>query len=222
MEEASTLFGLPTYMVVVGVISAVVVIAGMTVYTVFMNRLEREAEEDETRPPPTSFANAPAPSQGGWSPPEEPLHGWVVMCAAFMDNGATWLNMPVSDAEEMLENGWGVDDAESLQGVLVGLSQAPPTAWNAVRLFRVALAGVRAGYIGSAAAFQGIRPIAQRLQATFPGFDAIWSDYITGLRAWKGLPPDGSGDDAEIAGYFRAGSAIRAEGFRGVAYDARL
>ena len=28
--------------------------------------------------------------------------------------------------------------------------------------------------------------------------DAIWNDYIVNLRGFKHLPPDGSGDDAEL------------------------
>lgn len=218
---ADTLFGLPTAFIVVAVIAFVVVVAGMTIYTVMMNRMEAESEADEAAPPPNYFANA-APAAGGWAPPQEPLHGWVVMCAAFMDNGATWLNMPKDDAEEMLDSGWGVDDAESLQGVLGDLAQAPLTGWNAVRLFRVALAGVRAGYIGSDQAFAGIRPVAQRLQAAYPSFDAIWNDYIVNLRGFKHLPTDGSGDDAEIAKYFRKGGEIKNAHFNGVDYRAVL
>lgn len=220
-DTAGTLFGLPWYFIAVAVVSFVVVVVGMVIYTMVMNRIEADSEEGG--PAATSFA-APAPvvSQGGWSPPPEPLHGFVVMCAAFMDNGATWLNMPISDAKEMLENGWGVDSPESLQGVLVGLSQSAPNAWNGVRLFRVALAGVRAGYIPSEQAFSGIRPVAQRLQATFPGFDAVWNDYLVGLRGFKGLAPDGSGDDGELGRYKQTMQRLQAAHFNGVEYRVNL
>jgi hypothetical protein len=200
----------PPYFIVVAVISFLLVVAGMTVYTRVMNQMEEESDA----PPP-----APGAANFG-VPPPEPLHGWVVMCAAFMDNGASWLAMPVESARAMLANGWGVDSQATLEPVLMSLAQAEPTAWNGVRLFRVALAGVRCGYIPSAQAFVGIHPVAQRLRATFPGFDAVWNDYLGHLRAWKGLPTDGTGDDAEIAGYVRKAAEIRQAGYGGVNYGA--
>lgn len=126
--------------------------------------------------------------------------------------------MPVADARDMLGNGWGIDSPASIQETLVGLSRAQLNAWNAVRLFRVALAGVRAGYISSEQAFSGIRPVAQRLQASFPGFEAVWSDYLVGLRGFKSLPPDGSGDDAELAHYTSTMARMRAANFNGTHY----
>jgi hypothetical protein len=219
-ETASTLFGLPTYFIVIAVIAFVLVVAGMTVYTVVMNRIENESE-DSPSPPPNSFA-APAMQSAPSIAPPEPLHGWLVMAAAFMDNGASWLTMPVAAARDMLGNGWGVDSPASLEGVLASLAQSGPHAWNAIRLFRNALAGVRAGYIGSDQAFAGIRPVAQTVQSRYPGFDALWNDYLVGLRAFKGLPVDGSGDDAELNHYRLKIDELRNAHFHGVAYSASL
>jgi hypothetical protein len=56
---------------------------------------------------------------------------------------------------------------------------------------------VTAGYLDVGSAWNGIRPVAVALQQRYPGFDAIWMDYVVAYRAWRQLPPDGSADDPQ-------------------------
>ena len=173
-------------MICIGAFSFVVVITAMIVWQVIQSRMERELETNER-------------SGKGMAPIQhpEPLHAWIRMCCAFMDNGSSWLEEPRPKAEEMLRRDWQISDRGVLQQALGQLTQGPPTAWNAVRLFRVALAGVTAGYLDVPSAWNGIRPVAQRLQQQYPSFDAIWLDYLAGYREWRQLPADGSADDAQ-------------------------
>jgi hypothetical protein len=173
-------------MICVGGFSFVVVVAGMIVWQVIQSRMEREMEAN------TKAGKGLAPIQH-----PEPLHAWVRAACQHLDRGASWVEEPPQKATTMLNRDWQIFEGNGIRQCLDQLARDQPTAWNGVRLFRVALAGVRAGYIDVATAWNGIRPVAQRLQQTYPSFDAIWTDYVAGYRAWRQLPADGSADDAQ-------------------------
>ena len=63
----------------------------------------------------------------------EPLHAWIRMCCAFMDNGSSWLEEPRPKAEEMLRRDWQISDRGVLQQALGQLTQGPPTACVPIR-----------------------------------------------------------------------------------------
>lgn len=180
----AALAGVPWYFFCVAGVAFLVTIAGVVVYLVIQNRLEKEEEETER------VGKGLAPVQH-----PEPLHAWVKMACAHLDDGASWADEPVEKAQSMLRNDWSIMGGPLLEQCLMQLANSPSSAWNDVRLFRVCLAGFRSGYIDVAKAWGGIRPIAQRLQQRYPSFEAIWLDYMAGYRQWRGLPPDGSADD---------------------------
>ena len=166
--------------------SFVVVVLVMIAWQVIQGRMEKELEQNERS------GKGMAPFQH-----PEPLHAWVRAACQHMDRGASWLNEPREKAMQMLNRDWQIFDGNLMRQCLDQLSRDRPTAWNGVRLFRVALAGVTAGYLDVGSAWNGIRPVAQRLQQQYPSFDAIWLDYVVGYRAWRQLPADGSGDDPQ-------------------------
>lgn len=183
MDQLSSL---PWPMICVGAFSFVVVVTGMIAWQIIQGRMEREAESA------MKAGKGMAPVQH-----PEPLHAWVRAACQHLDRGASWVNEPRDKATQMLNRDWQIFDGNLMRQCLDQLARDQPTAWNGVRLFRVALAGVTAGYLDVASAWNGIRPVAQRLQQTYPSFDAIWMDYVVSYRAWRGLPADGSTDDAE-------------------------
>jgi hypothetical protein len=182
----AALAGVPWYFFCIAGVAFLVTIAGVVVYLVIQNRLEKEEEATE------QAGKGLAPVQH-----PEPLHAWVKMACAHLDDGASWADEPVEKAQNMLRNDWSIMGGPLLEQCLVQLANSPSNAWNDVRLFRVCLAGFRSGYLDVAKAWAGIRPIAQRLQQRYPSFDAIWLDYMAGYRQWRGLPPDGSADDPQ-------------------------
>ena len=184
-------------MLCIGAVSFVVVITGVIIWQVIQGRMEKELDDNQK----AGRGMAP-PAQGPMGgvavmpiQKPEPLYAWVCMATALMDDGGSWLDKQPVEAAFMLARDWNVNDRNVMQQCLNQLSQQQPTAWNAVRLFRVAFAGVRAGYLDPNMAWAGVRPVAQRLQQQYPSFEAIWLDYIAGYRQWKQLPPDGSADD---------------------------
>ncbi len=180
------LSGISPWMFCVGGFSFVVVVTVMIAWQVIQGRMERELESN------VRAGKGMAPIQH-----PEPLHAWVRAACQHMDRGASWVNEPRDKATQMLNRDWQIFDASLMRQCLDQLSRDQPSAWNAVRLFRVALAGVTAGYIDVGSAWNGIRPVAQRLQQAYPSFDAIWIDYVVAYRAWRQLPPDGSADDPQ-------------------------
>jgi hypothetical protein len=188
---------LPWPMICIGAFSFVVVITGVIIWQVIQSRMEKELEQNEK-----SGRGMAPPTQGPMGgvavmpiQKPEPLYAWACMATALMDQGGSWLDKQPVEAAFMLARDWNVNDRSVMHQCLNQLTQQPPTAWNAVRLFRVAFAGVRAGYLDPNMAWSGIRPVAQRLQQQYPSFEAIWLDYIAGYRVWRQLPPDGSADD---------------------------
>lgn len=180
------LSGVPWWMFCVGGFSFVVVVTVMIAWQVIQGRMEKELEQNER-------------SGKGMAPVQhpEPIHSWIRWACAHMDNGGSWLNDPAPKAIEMLRRDWQITNGQILQQALGQLSRDQPTAWNAVRLFRVAMAGVSAGYLDVPGLWNGVRPVAQRLQQAYPSYEAIWRDYLVGYRAWKQLPADGSMDDPQ-------------------------
>ncbi len=173
-------------MICIGSFSFVVVITGVIIWQVIQSRMEKELEKNEQSGKGMAPINHP-----------EPLHAWIRMACAFMDDGSSWLDKKPVEAAFMLSRDWQINDRAILQQALGQLTSQPSTAWNAVRLFRVAMAAVTAGYLDVPSAWNGIRPVAQRLQQQYPSFEAIWLDYIAGYRQWRQLPPDGSADDPQ-------------------------
>ena len=180
------LLGLPWWMIGIGGFSFIAVVTVMIAWQIFQSRMEAEAEKN------VRAGKGMAPVQH-----PEPLHAWVRAACQHLDRGASWVNEPRDKATAMLNRDWQIYDGLLMRQCLEQLARDQPTAWNGVRLFRVALAGVTAGYIDVASAWNGIRPVAQRLQQTYPSFDAIWMDYVVAYRVWRQLPADGSADDAE-------------------------
>lgn len=178
------LAGVPWYFFCIAGAAFLLTVAGMIVYMVIQSRMEKE--EEDTMAAGKGLAPVQHP---------EPLHSWIKMACAPLDDGQSWADMPVENAQGMLRNDWQIMGGPLLEQCLMQLGSSPPTAWNEVRLLRVALAGWRAGYIDIAKMWAGVRPIAQRLQARHPSFESIWMEYLVGYREWARLPPDGSLDD---------------------------
>jgi hypothetical protein len=203
--------GVPWWMFCIGGFSFVVVVIGMIVWQVIQSRLEKQEED--------AFA-----AGKGIAPPTvpEPLHAWLVMACGVVDGGASWTNEKPEAGQAMLGSSWGVNNATLLDHRLSELSAAERNAWNLVRAARLVLAAYAARYVDPAGCWNRVRPIAQILQQRYPSFDAIAHDYLIGLRAWKHLPPDGSGDDAEMQKHRGFAERLRGESWRGVPYSAAL
>lgn len=182
------LLGLPWYFYCIAISTFLLTMGGLVVYLVIQARLEKE---DERQDAAMSAGQGLAPVQH-----PEPLHAWIKMACAPLDDGQSWAEMSPQQAQNMLRNDWSILGGPLLEQCLMQLGGAPPSAWNEVRLLRVALAGWRAGYIDVARMWAGVRPIAQRLQARHPGFESIWLEYLAGYREWARLPADGALDDA--------------------------
>ncbi len=181
------LLGLPWYFYCIGITSFLVTMAGVVVYMIIQSRMEKEEErQQEAMKSGQGLAAVQHP---------EPLHAWIKMACAPLDDGQSWAEKSIQEAQTMLRNDWSIMGGPLLEQCLMQLGSSPPSAWNEVRLLRVALAGWRAGYIDIAKMWAGVRPIAQRLQARHQGFDSIWNEYLVGYREWARLPPDGSLDD---------------------------
>lgn len=178
------LSGVPWYGLCFAAVAFLVTITGVIIYLVIQNRMEKE-EEDTTK-----AGQGLAPVQH-----PEPIHAWIKMACAPLDNGTSWAEEPVQKAQNMLRNDWSIMGGPLLENCLGQLMNSPCSAWNDVRLLRVALAGYRAGYIDLTKMWNGVRPVVQRLQQQYPSFEAIWLDYQVGYRAWRHLPADGSMDD---------------------------
>lgn len=195
----SELAGVPWYFFAVGGVAFVLTVAGMGAWMFIQSRLE--AEEESTR--------AAGKGMGPVQHPE-PLHAWIKMACAHLDQGSSWVDEPIAKAQTMLRNDWQIVGGPLLDQCLGQLANAPSSAWNDLRLIRVALAGYRSGYIDVAKTWAGVRPIAQRLQQRYPSFDAIWMDYLVGYRQWRRLPLDGSADDPETLARLQTIAAWRA------------
>jgi hypothetical protein len=178
------LSGVPLYGLCFAAVAFLVTITGVIIYLVIQNRLEKEEEDTQ------KAGKGMAPVQH-----PEPIHAWIKMACAPLDNGTSWAEEPVQKAQNMLRNDWSIMGGPLLENCLGQLMNSPCSAWNDVRLLRVALAGYRAGYIDLTKMWNGVRPIVQRLQQQYPSFEAIWLDYQAGYRAWRHLPADGSMDD---------------------------
>lgn len=185
-QRMEALSGVPWWMFCIGGFSFVTVVVVMIAWQVIQGRMEREMEQNEK-------------SGKGFAPVQhpEPLHAWVRAACQHLDRGSSWVEEPPAKATLMLNRDWQIFDGNMTRQCLDQLSRSEQNAWNAVRLFRVALAATRAGYIDVGTAWNGIRPVAQQLQRRYPSFDAIWMDYVAGYRVWRQLPPDGSADDAQ-------------------------
>lgn len=202
--------GIPWWLVCVGAFSFVIVVAGMIVWQVIQSRLEREEEQQLA-------------SGKGMSPPThpEPLHAWVVQALAFLDGGSSWMDATPQAGQSLL-NDWGVNSVPLLDMRVGELGQQPPRAWHQLRALRMVLAARAAHHLDPAGCWSRARPIAQALQRSHASFEAIAQDYLAGLREWKRLPPDGSGDDAELHSFRQKLDAARASGWRGIAYGSPL
>ena len=203
--------GIPWWMVCIGAVSAVVTITGVIIWQVIQSRLEKQEE-------------AELAAGKGMAPPShpEPLHGWVTQALAFLDGGSSWMDA-TPEAGQNLLNDWGVNSVPLLDLRVGELAQQQPArAWHALRALRMILAARAAHHLDPAGCWNRARPIAQWLQRSHPGFDAIAQDYLAGLREWKRLPADGSGDDAELLAFRGKLDAARAQGWRGVGYMAAI
>jgi hypothetical protein len=201
---------IPWWMFVAGGCSFVVVTAGMIAWTVFMNRMEDDADKAEQ-------------AGRGMAPPThpEPLKAWCAAACASVDGGTSWVDEPAAKARQFLSSMWQVNDAAQAEERLRWCQSQEPNAWNLVGALRLALAAHAAQYFDAGRAWGWARPIAQALQARHPSFAAIGEQYLAARRAWKQMPPDGSGDDAEQQGYVQRFAALSAQGFR-VDYRAPL
>ena len=186
---------IPWYFYAVGGVAFVLTIAGVIAWNKFV-----ENDEDEA-PTPGVPQNWNAQTAGPPMPPPEPLHAWITAACGVIDGGASWMNESREAGASILTSSWGVNNGPQLLQCLQSLSREAPNAWNMVRYFRVALPGLRAGYVTPQQAWAMVRPVAQQLQRHYPSFEAIAWDYLAGLRVFYRLAPDGSQDNAEFAKY---------------------
>lgn len=198
-----TLSSLPLWWICIAVPAALVSIAGVVGWQMFMNRMEADAEKNEAR-------------GQGMAPPThpEPLKGWCAAACAAVDGGTSWADEPREKAQQFLASMWGASSGADCEARLGAAQQQPQNAWTLVGVLRVAVAGVAAGYLDPARGWGWARQIAQALQRTYPSFDAIGADYLAGRRAWKQLPPDGSGDDPEQRRYVERLEGLGRAGWR--------
>jgi hypothetical protein len=192
---------LPLWWICIAAVSFVVTITGVIAWQVFMNRMEADAEKTQAK-------------GHGIAPPThpEPLKSWCAAACAAVDGGTSWADEPRPKAQQFLGSMWGAQTGADCEARIQAAQQQPQNAWTLVGVLRVAVAGISAGYLDPARGWGWARQIAQSLQRTYPSFDALGADYLAGRRAWKQLPPDGSGDDPEqrqyverLAGLGRAG-----------------
>jgi hypothetical protein len=202
--------GIPWWMACIGASSFLVVVAVMIVWQVVQSRLEKG--EEEALAAGRGIAPVTHP---------EPLHGWITMALAFLDNGSSWTTATAQAGQSVLAD-WGIQGVPLLDHRLGELAAQPHDAWNLLRALRMVLAARAAQQLDPAGCWGRARPIAQELQARYPDFESIAQGYLAGLRQWKRLPPDGSGDDAELVGFRTNLDRFRATAWNGVPYRAPI
>jgi hypothetical protein len=134
----------------------------------------------------------------GWAPPRvvgpEPLVTWLRWLCYGIHRGPIWLDNSPESCRSMLTEHWGIADRVRFDEVHRSLLSRSPNAWDDLRAVNNLLAATRAGFVSEAELWTTIIPICQRLQSRYPSFEAVWLDYVAGMRAWRHLPADGSGD----------------------------
>ena len=200
-QVLAQLSSLPWYFFCIAAFAFVVTITGVIGWQVFMSRMEAESERNDA-------------AGKGIAPPvaPEPLKSWCAAACAAVDGGTSWDDEPRPKAQQFLTSMWGASSGADCEARIQAAMQQPQNAWTLVGVLRVAIASVSAGYLDPVRGWGWARQIAHALQRTYPTFDALGTDYLAGRRAWKQLPPDGSGDDEEqrryverLAGLGRAG-----------------
>lgn len=134
----------------------------------------------------------------GWTAPRvvgpEPLVTWLRWLCYAVHRGPIWLDNSPESCRSMLKDSWGIADRVRFDQTLQSLLSRPPNAWDDVRGVNILLAATRAGFVSEAELWTTIIPICQRLQSRYPSFEAVWLDYVVGMRVWQEVPADGSGD----------------------------
>lgn len=102
-----------------------------------------------------------------------------------------------ADAVRMLSTWWDVHGPNEHRRTLASLADGsrPDNAWDLLRFILLARLGVAGGFLEDTASWSVIRPMALRLQATYPDWSTMAQAYVMARRQARELPADGTGDD---------------------------
>jgi hypothetical protein len=129
----------------------------------------------------------------------DPRRAWV--------QGATFVLQRLHDnayVEEdviraMLSRSWGIDTAAELDATVARLAEEESHAWGLTRAMLLLRSAVAVGWIDNDTSFDRCYALGAVLQSRYDGWDAMVADLLHRRRTWKGLPEDGSRDDADMA-----------------------
>lgn len=152
-------------------------------------------------------------ASSGWTPRivgPEPLVTWIRWASWGIDGGAIWIDNTPESCWVMLRESWGIHDRAQLMETQKNLLSRSPNAWDDLRAMRVLLSGARVGLVSEPELWSAIVPICQRVQSRYPSFEAVWLDYLAGVRVWQKLPADGSLDQTspstrQVGGWIEKG-----------------
>jgi hypothetical protein len=131
----------------------------------------------------------------------DPLKRWAQSAFLVVTGNCDYGHLARGEGRRLLANWWEVHGRSDLLEVLRGLADAgrPDNAWDLLRFMLVARLAVAAGWIADDDSWSRIRPIAQRLQAAYPDWDAMAQAYVMARRQHRELALDGSEDDGTMA-----------------------
>ncbi len=135
-----------------------------------------------------------------------PLHRFAHGVVAIITGGADYGYMSPSKIRPVLEQMWSITTPANVDHVVAELSEGT-TAWDLVRAVHVIRMSVAAGYLPIEKGWTKIAPIAQKLQRSYPSWDATMRAYHHDRAGW--VAHSGASVDSpekverEIAGFER-------------------
>ncbi|AKF11197.1 hypothetical protein DB32_008346 [Sandaracinus amylolyticus] len=124
------------------------------------------------------------------------LDAWARCAIAPIMGDDEWLASLPGETRVMLARWWRIANGHDAVARVQALLATRCCAWDRVRAIHVVIAANRAGYVTREYTRSAVLHACRELQAAYPSFDAIASEYLVARRRWAQLPADGSGDDA--------------------------
>lgn len=131
----------------------------------------------------------------------DPFKRWAQAVFMIVTGNCDFGHLPRAEAVRILSTWWSVHGPLEFSGTLDSLANPgrPDNAWDLVRFMLLARLGAAAGHIDDLTSWAKIRPIATRLQAAYPEWNAMGQAYLMARRQSRGLPLDGTQDDASTS-----------------------
>lgn len=153
----------------------------------------------------------------------DPRRAWVQGAAFGLMGGADYAYMPEGDVRRLLADGWSITDPAQWEAVVADLEgKRDELAWNLARAMLLTRAAVAVGTLDNTRSWE--RALAQgvKLQGAYPSWRAFADDLLASRRRWRGLPIDGSGDDADMREVVDAIRALESDLWKKVSWARAL